>query len=306
MKAVPQVITLPLENELGRMETVHLYPKNTEEKPTVTKTHEETEAALQMKKDAMVGQVLPYVITTTIPAQAKYATATWTDQMTEGLTLVPNSITVEGAGLAAGDYTITVHNDRSFTVDLTESGLAKINNQTEPQTITIKYSAVLNDLAVVEVPEANDVFFHYGNKDEHGNTPIPTKPNNGQITVVKSFETGTEPPTEIVVELVDAQTGLPVTTGIDANGNPVTITARQTLTGPNWTYTWSNLDNTREYKVVEITKGYVVTYGLGETAGTITISNKKSDNPPPINPDEPVVTLMGGAVVAFKKSEDEE
>ncbi len=295
MKAVPQIITLPLENETGPMATVHLYPKNIEDKPIVKKTHEETDAILQMKKTAMVGTELPYVISTTIPAQAKYATATWTDQMTAGLDLVAGSITVEGAGLAAGDYTITPGADgRSFTVALTATGLGKINDQATPQTITIKYRAILNDAAVVEIPEANDVFFHYGNKDEHGNTPIPTKPDNGKITVSKSFEAGTDLPQSIEVELIDANTGLPVTKGVDGDGNEVDIVAKQILNAGNqWTYTWTNLDNDKQYKVVEVTTGYVVTYGLGQEAGTITINNKKSDNPPPVNPEEPTVTTYG-------------
>lgn len=290
MKAVPQVITLPLENQNGRIETVHLYPKNTEDKPNVTKTHDEAQAELQMKKDAMIGQELPYIITTTIPAEAKYATATWTDPMTEGLTLVPTSITVEGAGLVAGDYTITSDVAAgTFSVVLGPTGLEKINNKATAQTITIKYTAILNDLAVVEVPEANDVFFHYGNTPDHGNTPIPTKPDTGKITVKKSFEEGTTPPAEIVVALVDAQTGLEI--------------ERQTLTAANgWTYVWTGLDNELEYKVVEITTGYVVTYGV-ESLGIITLANKESTNPPPINPDEPTVTTYGKK---FVKTDNED
>ena len=252
MKAVPMLITLPLENENGRLETVHLYPKNTEDKPTVVKTHDETEEALKMKKDARVGEVLPYVISTTIPVEAKYATATWTDQMTEGLTLqvpaegAPFTITVGGTPIVnPDDYTYTLGPDgRSFTIDFTEKGLALINDKETTTDVVIKYDAVLNDLAAVEVPEANDVFFHYGNKDEHGNTPIPTKPELGQITVEKSFADGTEAPAAgIEVALVDAQTGVEierVTLGVDPIG---------------WTYTWTGLDNEREYKVVELSTG---------------------------------------------------
>lgn len=225
-----------------------------------------------------------------VPAEAKYATATWTDQMTEGLTLVPTSITVEGAGLVAGDYTITSDVAAgTFSVVLGPTGLEKINNKATAQTITIKYTAILNDLAVVEVPEANDVFFHYGNTPDHGNTPIPTKPDTGKITVKKSFEEGTTPPAEIVVALVDAQTGLEI--------------ERQTLTAANgWTYVWTGLDNELEYKVVEITTGYVVTYGV-ESLGIITLANKESTNPPPINPDEPTVTTYGKK---FVKTDNED
>ncbi len=293
MKAVPQVITLPMENENGRMATVNLYPKNIEDKPTVTKTHDETVAELQMKKDAMIGQEIPYIITTKIPAQAKYATAVWTDQMTEGLTLVPTSITVEGAGLGAGDYTISSDVDAgTFSVVLGPTGLEKINNKNAEQTITIKYTAILNDLAVVEVPEANDVMFHYGNSPDYGNTPIPTEPLDNKITVKKSFATGTDKPAEgIEVQLVDAQTGENI-------GEVVTLNE-----GNNWTHTWENLVEGNEYKVVEVSTGYVVTYGV-ESVGIITLENKKSNNPPPINPDEPIVTTYGKKFVKTDNADE--
>ncbi|MDO5690783.1 MAG: pilin N-terminal domain-containing protein [Tissierellia bacterium] len=329
-KAIPFKITLPMglldgtgyfnaeyNGTTNQGKPLHIYPKNTEDKPDVKKTHDETVEALQMKKSAMVGQSLPYLITTTIPANAKYATATWTDQMTEGLTIdtdVPFVVTLTTPGAtpavttltAVTDYTL-IQGERDFTISLTDIGLEKINNSPVELTVEIRYNAILNDLAVVEVPEANDVFFHYGNSPDHGNTPIPTKPENGKITVTKTFAEGAVAPAGgIEVELVDAQTGIPVTQGIDADGNPVAITARQTLTAPDYTYTWTNLDNTREYKVVEITTGFIVNYGLGATAGTITIENKDSDNPPPINPDEPTVTTYGKKFVKTDDAVDPE
>ncbi|VMN54129.1 cell wall surface anchor family protein [Streptococcus pneumoniae] len=66
---------------------------------------------------------------------------------------------------------------------LTDAGLAKVNDQNAEKTVKITYSATLNDKAIVEVPESNDVTFNYGNNPDHGNTPKPNKPNeNGDLT----------------------------------------------------------------------------------------------------------------------------
>lgn len=300
-KAVPVEITLPLVNNNGTVLNAHVYPKNTEEKPKIDKDFAEandntganpTTPGTKETKDHQIGDVINYDIKTVIPAKAKYATAVWDDKMTEGLTLNQDSIavTVDGQPLAATAYSLAFPNN-GFILSLNDDGLAAINNKDTEVTVKITYSATLNKNAVVDVPESNDVMFHYGNNPGHGNTPIPTKPNeNGELKVTKTM-TGVDWPAEgISVQLVNANTGANV-------GDPVT------LTETNSTYTWTDLDKDTEYKVVELTAGYQVTYGLGETAGNITIENEKSENPNPLNPDEPKVITYGKK---FVKTNDED
>lgn len=301
-KAVPVEITLPLVNNNGTVLNAHVYPKNTEDKPKIDKDFAEKANPENPRQDKdnpvehQIGDTIPYEIKTVIPANSKYATAVWDDKMTEGLTLnkEASNFTVKVAGAVltnTTDYTLNA-NERGFILSLTQSGLDKINNKDANVMVEISYSAKLNQYAVVEVPESNDVMFHYGNNPGFGNTPVPNKPNEGNITVTKVMS-GVEWPAEgIKVQLVNANTGKNV-------GEPVTLTSGAS------SYTWNNLDNETEYKVVELTPGYLVTYGKGNTAGTLTIENKNNPgNPTPLNPDEPKVVTYGKKFVKTNQAGD--
>lgn len=312
-KAVPVEITLPLVNNDGVQTDVHVYPKNTEDKPKVDKDFTEelggkVDANNDRKeetnnvdpKDLTVGSKVPYEIETLIPAKSQYQTAAWTDQMTEGLTFnndVKIFIGAKGAEtpLAEGDYTLATYGN-GFSLDLTKSGLEKINNQDSETRIHITYSATLDEDALVARPERNDVEFHYGNNPTHSNSPIPTKPNqeNGELTVTKNFpgvEGGWVEGETVDVTLYDAHTNKPVTT--DKDGNKIESTV--TLDKDHQSYTWGNLDKNREYKVVEkFNPTDEVTYKEGED-GQVIIENKKLENPnpKPLTPEEPSVVTGG-------------
>ena len=114
MKAVPVEITLPLVNKDGVVKAAHVYPKNTEDKPTTNKdfadkfdqsnpngrdygkdetdVQDNVDNSDKEKKDAWepknVGDKVDYKVVTTIPANSRYATAYWNDEMTDGLTPV--------------------------------------------------------------------------------------------------------------------------------------------------------------------------------------------------------------------------
>ena len=331
MLAVPVEITLPLND----VEEAHVYPKNVQEAPKIDKNFDnednktgETVNAKGIKQDELtdpkkdveintaadkyqrekgtakkqLGDKVPYKVVTEIPADTKWATAKWDDKMTEGLTynkdltieLKKGNVTVELK--AEEDYKINNENN-GFILEFTKVGLEKLNNKPEKQTITLKYTATLNEKAVPDVEESNDVTFHYGNKPGHGNTPIPNKPNKGKMEFTKSWvneEGNTITPPEgasVEVQLYNANTG-------EKFGEAKTLNA-----GNQWKVEWTGLDNETEYKVVETSvKGYEAEYTKGDV-GVLGVKNWKSDNPTPLNPSEPKVVTGGKK---FVKTNNEE
>lgn len=247
MKAVPTEITLPLVNNSGVVTEAHVYPKNTEDKPTTNKDFSEQFTEKQNGRDngtnekevqdnpetsdkekkanwqpKNVGDTVNYTVRTTIPAKANYATAYWNDEMTDGLDLDITTVKLaytgnDGVTLEKGtDYTIkpTSNNGKQgFELEFTKTGLGKINGKEKEGVITITYSAKLNEKAVVAVPESNDVNFYYGNNPRKGNTPKPNYPDdNGKLKVTKTWADGEWAKNEkATFRIVDAQTGKTVT-----------------------------------------------------------------------------------------------
>lgn len=327
MAAVPFGLSLPVYKADGTKfgtgeQALHIYPKNTvTDEPLVDKDFEGKANANSPRQDKStpesrsVGDLVPYEIKTIIQPKAQYKTAKWSDQMTEGLTFVneaPNKLSVQVGDevLSDADYTLSVSGN-GFDLSLTESGLAKVNGKDAATTVTIKYKAILNSNAVVDIPESNDVTFHYGNNPSHGNTPTPNKPNeNGEITVTKTFDGGTFPAdASVEITLYNAQTG----ERVNVAENPVTLTSGKI------THTFTGLDKETEYKVVETAiAGYSAEYSKG-AAGVLNVKNWKDGNPKPKTPEEPKVVTGGhkfqktnekgeglaGAVFYVKNSENQ-
>lgn len=305
--AVPFGLALPLFKADGTVNSnIHVYPKNTTaNEPKVDKDFEGKANAEQdrneidnkIKKDVKVGDVQPYDIETIIPAGANYKTAAWTDQMTEGLTF-NNDVKVKmGAkgqetDLDKADYKVTPDGN-GFVLELTETGLAKINNQPNEVRLLVKYSATVNENAKVERQERNDVIFHYGNDPHHGNTPYPTKPKDGKLKVTKDFDNvygDFAEGEEVEVTLIDAHTGKPVENLPDNQTATVTL---KKGTKEDQEHEWHGLDDTRQYKVVEKFKpNDEVTYEKQED-GSVKIIDKKTDNPTPKDPQEPGLVTYG-------------
>lgn len=308
--AVPFGLSLPYAKAdgtpfgQGKDNALHVYPKNTlADKPVVDKdfkgkANPETPRSAEEKNKPEshdAGDIIEYEIKTVFQPNTQYETAFWTDQMTEGLTFNQDSIKV-----AVGDADLTANTDytvdtttNTFKVTLTKEGLKKVNNQPQKVTVTVSYTATLNDKAKVDIPESNDVVFHYGNNPSEGNTPVPNKPSNGEMTVTKSWAEGTAPAGVTAnVALYDANTGEKI-------GDTQILRADN-----NWTYKWTGLDNNKNYKVVEEgIDGYDAEYKKGD-AGQLTITNHKTNNPKPLNPDEPKVITYGKKFVKMEEGSD--
>lgn len=336
MKAVPTEITLPLVNDNGVVTEAHVYPKNTEEKPEIDKnflqnnelTAAEQEAANKLKvgadyknyqekkatAKAEIGKNIPYEVKTKIPAKSNLKEAHWDDKMTEGLTFNEDlevkigTVTYKTLGTdetasetikAITDIASLEQNERGFSLRLNDEGLKLINGQDEAVTVELKYSATVNKDAIADIPEANDIIFHYGNTPSKGTTPVPTKPNeNGEVSVEKAWDNGSEwqDGEYAKFKLVDANTGEDVKAE-DLVNAPEDYTFEGTVKlekDGNHTYTWKYLNKDKQYKVVEVESKTLsdAAYTVNEQ-GKIEVTNHKSNNPKPLNPTEPKVVNGG-------------
>ncbi|MBS5989251.1 pilin N-terminal domain-containing protein [Anaerococcus hydrogenalis] len=297
-KAIPVRITLPaalpVENTTG---VLHLYPKNTTvDSPDTEKNFTDrikiADANNDEKQNAKnneenykvsgVGQPVPYTVETVFKPNTNFKNAYWNDQMTKGLDFTQADLDAMKIYVNGEDKTSSFDkkmDGNGYKVVLKDMTL--VNGKDANVTVRLEYSAKLNDKSKVEIPESNDVTFHYGNNPSEGNTPKPQTPEKGKIKVTKTFEDklNNKKPAKLLVQLYNANTGKKEGEAIDLAQN-------------NWTYEWSNLNADYQYKVVEVSTDYEVVYGLGQ-AGEITIKNNENDNPTPKNPQEPKVVRYG-------------
>ncbi|MFM0774146.1 SpaH/EbpB family LPXTG-anchored major pilin [Streptococcus suis] len=307
-KAVPFKLELPVTKPdgLGYFDTntpLHVYPKNTEDKPTVKKTFGDDKIET---KNVEIGEEIDYKITTKIPKGSSYKTIVWEDLMVEGLDFVQGSLTVaskEVAGLEKGTHYTVTDDKRGFMVKVNEAGLAAIETAAKDRdvNITLTYKGVLNDSAKVDTEIPNKVTFHYGNRPREDKNdepdPVTPKEDGGQlkIKINKTWKDGSRDKSATFV-VYEKETGKKI-------GEEITIQPGQT----EIEFTHADLKSTKEYIVVEKDiNGYIPTYTVepGADKGHIlTVTNNPSDNPPPIVPEQPKVITYGKR---FIKTDDKE
>ncbi|NQP15949.1 isopeptide-forming domain-containing fimbrial protein [Streptococcus suis] len=302
-KAVPFRLVLPVTRPEGtgyfdEANPLHVYPKNTEDKPTVTK---EFADAKQSPRNVEIGEKIPYKITTEIPKGASYKTIVWEDLMVEGLDFVEGSLVVAEKSLAAFDkgthYNI-VETKRGFTVTVTPEGLTAIENaaKTNKVNITLRYEGVLNDSAIVDTEIPNEVKFHYGNRPRTftDTEPEPVTPNGeNKIRVTKNW-LNSQNKTTITFNVYEKDTGVKV--------GSFTMGPEETFKEYS-----EGLKQGKEYIVVEQpVDGHIPSYTkeVGEDKKHIlSVTNNPSDNPPPLTPEKPKVITHGKR---FIKTEDKD
>ncbi|NQK58897.1 SpaH/EbpB family LPXTG-anchored major pilin [Streptococcus suis] len=304
-QAVPFRLVLPVTKPDGRgyfdtTTPLNVYPKNTEDKPIVTKKFADTE---EMLKNVEIGEEIPYKITTEIPKGASYKTIVWEDLMVEGLDFVEDSLVVavkEIETFTENTHYTVVKTKRGFTVTVTPEGLTAIENaaKTDKVNITLRYEGVLNDSAKVDTEIPNQVTFHYGNRPRTDlySEPKPVTPKNEggvvKIQVNKVWKNENDKKA-VKFKVYEKATG---------------VFAGEFTLQPNET-TKEFSDNLKagvEYIVVEdTTSGTIPSYTSegGEKAHIVTVTNNPSDNPPPLVPEKPKVITYGKR---FIKTDDKE
>lgn len=308
-KAIPTRIELPMTKPDGSglfdtTDKLHIYPKNTEEKPQIDKNFakEGTEDApgvenaganyenYQKEKETinrMVGDSVPYEVKTKIPAKSEFKTVRWEDTMTKGLTFNKDlKILLDGQEFASSNYTL-VQNESGFTLTLNDTGYAALKTAaaTKDVEFTLTYTATINDSAVVDNPDGNNIKFDYSNKPNEFKDPRENevKPQNKRISVTKNWADG-EAPEGIVVKyyLYEKAT---------ETANDKVVDSVE-LKGPDYNYTFKDLDDAKTYYVKEIVSGYKPEYKVG--AGSVEVTNTKdNENPTPLDPTEPKVETYG-------------
>ena len=309
-KAIPALIELPATIMGGSV--LNLYPKNTDaDKPEVVKDYKEQfkqgdqasndalnnlrdqETIDKDKSNHQIGDEVTYRVETLFKENTSYKTAYWNDNMTAGLTYKKGSVKVfiNGAAAEKADYTLDETAENGFTVQLTEAGLKKVSDD-KKHLVALEYAATLNEKAIVNIPESNDVDFFYGNDAKQGNTPIPVKPVDKKITVKKEWDDGKfADGEEATFQLYDASTG-------QAVGEKVT------LKKGNDTHTWEGLDNEKSYKAVEINRKDGVEVSYEKTAdGQIKAVNHIGHNQE-VNPKEPKLVHHGKKFVKISDREN--
>ncbi|HFU4064677.1 TPA: pilin N-terminal domain-containing protein [Streptococcus suis] len=299
MKAVPFKLELPQAKTdgTGYFDTntpLHVYPKNTEDKPEITKDFtDKTTNVTDGVKNVNIGDTIGYTISTTVPKDAVYKTFAWEDTMVAGLDFTLDSLKIvatEGTWTKDTDYEL-VQTKRGFTAKLTTAGLEKLEAAAKKGevTFTLTYNATLNDSAAVDTEIPNKVKLIYGNRPSDFNEPKSTNPVNKEIKVEKTWGDGVNQ-TDVTFGVYEEETGVRV--------GEIKLTA-----GTN-TGTLDNLDDTKKYIVIEETnvQNSLPTYNNG-TAGTIKVENKKNPNPEPLEPVEPKVITYGKR---FVKTDDAE
>ena len=327
-KAVPVEITLPLTNEKGVVPTAHVYPKNTEEKPSIDKNFAKDHGlaviedeknnnnagadyknydAKKAKVTAELGKEVPYEVKTKVNAGSNYQTLNWKDTMTNGLTFLPESLqlatTPDLKLVKDTDYKVKA-DDRGFTLSITEEGFKKINAKTHPATgngedveFTLTYKAKVNKNAVQDIPEKNDIKLEYSNNKEEEKQPTPVTPQNGELKVTKTWAgKGDAEEAQVVYTLSNGTTSVAVMLNGKEKvgkkfdlGNGITFEVTGAYAG---TFKGEAL-KTGDWTITERVAGYNEAIDAA-TAGSAAITNTKdNENPTPLNPTEPEVVYYG-------------
>ncbi|WP_105146484.1 pilin N-terminal domain-containing protein [Streptococcus suis] len=291
-KAVPFRLVLPVTKPdgTGYFDTnnpLHVYPKNTEDKPIVTKQFSDNTMG---PKDVTIGEEVTYKITTKIPKGSSYKTIVWEDLMVNGLDFVTGSLKFTSEQLT-GALEETTHyslaqDKRGFMVKMNAVGLAAIEEaaKTQDVNITLTYKAVLNDSAKVDTEIPNQVTFHYGNRprtDLYSEPkPVEPKEENGEfkIKVTKTWSDNNVTK-QVIFDVYEKETGV--------KAGEITIPAGQS----EGSITQGIKKNTQYIAVERYVDGYVPNYSTNDTG--IAVTNNPSDNPPPLTPEKPKVITHG-------------
>ena len=318
MKAAPIEIKLPFENEKGVVEHVHVYPKNTSDKPKIDKNFDETvtdqgvDNTLDVinyqreksKINRTIGDNIPYAVKTIIPLGSEYKKLIWTDNMTEGLSF-NKDLVVEGAGITKADYEI-VEDERGFSLSLNESGLEKVKNACKnvELEIMLKYSATLNAKASINLDknQENTIALDYSNTSSKSSEPLENNPIDGKIKVEKSWDKDGNN------QVTDADKNVAVTYILEEKtGNGYSevssVTLRYDKANPNqsFSYEFTGLDNTKTYRLRERVGGYEPKY-ISFEQGVLKITNNA--NKTYLRPSNPKVVTYGKKFVKVNTQDE--
>lgn len=178
-KAVPVELTLPdhAMTETGLASTIHVYPKNTEDGPSVDKWvikdgEDKKEASFDKDEEHT------WAIEAPIPTKFEdYKIFNLVDKLQDSLTYVQGqtvSVKVKGKDKITltkdTDYTITepTGDGGTLTVSFTEAGIQKLAKEAAVGDIVrVEFKSTINDKAVMSKDIPNDVTLEYGHNPDN-------------------------------------------------------------------------------------------------------------------------------------------
>lgn len=177
-KAVPVELTLPdhAMTETGLAKTIHVYPKNTEDGPSVDKWvikdgEDKKEASFDKDEEHT------WAIEAPIPTKFEdYKIFNLVDKLEDSLTYVQGqtvSVKVKGKQITLTentDYIITepTGDGGTLTVSFTEAGIQKLAKEAAVGDIVrVEFKSTINDKAVMSKDIPNDVTLEYGHDPDH-------------------------------------------------------------------------------------------------------------------------------------------
>lgn len=226
-KAVPARIELPLTKPDGSglfgtadADKLHLYPKNTEEKPEIDKTVGDL---VNKYQSIEVGKKVTWYLQLTAPTDIKnYKVLKLSDTFSNSLTYQTGSVVVKygsGATFDAATYQTLVKDtdyeldetvNNAVTIKLKDAGIAKLSAGDK---VIASVDTVINDKAIMGKDIPNDGYtIEYGHKPGNDGTKdkLPREKEPKVVTGGKKFKKvidGTETPLEdAVFELHDDAT----------------------------------------------------------------------------------------------------
>lgn len=169
--AVPMEIELPVFKAEGGWykqgeEAVHVYPKNTVDKPTIDKVVNDKD-----KHDtADLGQVKTFKVTSVMPEGIKdYKLLKFEDKFSAGLTYENNlKVTLNNAAVDKANYEVKVEGTAGakITVDFAKTFIASLNPADK---LVITYDASINEAAVLGAANPNEVKVVYATNPDFTN-----------------------------------------------------------------------------------------------------------------------------------------
>lgn len=172
-KAVPVELKLPehARTETGIADAIHVYPKNTEDGPTVDKKVKNEQGSEVKEATFDKEQEHTWVIEAEIPFGVEdYEVFKLTDTLEQALSYVSNqtvSVTIPEStvNLAANtDYTVTAPNETkggTLTVALTKTGIEKLKGAVGKK-VRVEFKTTINENAVMSKNIPNEVELEYG------------------------------------------------------------------------------------------------------------------------------------------------
>lgn len=325
MKAVPFMLELPapMPNGIKNYDTkdiLHVYPKNTDDKVKFDKNFAK-EHGLEAIKDpntlkdvgakvenynlqkatlsARIGQKVPYESVAEMPTGTFFKQLHFTDLFEKGLKYDQGSMvitwndktkTAKENTLAKGtDYTIT-ETESGFDISFTEAGLKKLNDAAKTADIQIwfNYNGEVTKEAIIDKPIDNNITMIFNHEKP---TPKPVKPSNGNLVVTKTWAEGTAPQgAKVKYVLKDGNKVVGAVNLPAASTGDIDLGDGIKFTPNGLGGTFTGLDNTKEYTVVEFVDGYSPEY-TSTAAGSLEVKNTKTTTS--ITPTPPSVETHG-------------